>query len=437
MAETGGIVSEDLIQAVWTRIADIQAAEDTSLAVCPDAIDEAKRLDDALGALPPTEQNLTGCHSAREFGARFALGWLYWYQVTALPDDQNARGAALTSAIEMLAPCFITDLDPLPEPLIPMLADASAGVASDLLVQAETRTAPAFQSFVVGLWQRITAATTVDHPAHAGRLASLSGALQFRFNQTRSAEDLHEAIRLKRVAVTLFDAGTPMRGWLMNNLCLLLRSRHLRSGMLEDLDEAVRAGEESVRGTPEKDATRAGRLNNLGLALRTRFELYGVLADIEEAVRACRSAIECTHLGPTPPLYLSNLGRALLMRFRHNDAEPDLDEAVRAAQEAVRTSCSDEPAEFRGMYLGNLSDALMSRYELAGASNDLDEAIRLACEAARITPPDHPDQAMHLRNASTALRTRYERTSSLLDLNESVAAIRKALDSTAVSELDR
>jgi hypothetical protein len=55
--------------------------------------------------------------------ALLALGWMLWYQHLAVEGDHDR----LAMAVQSLAPCFYAGVGPLPEPLLPMLADAVTG----------------------------------------------------------------------------------------------------------------------------------------------------------------------------------------------------------------------------------------------------------------------------------------------------------------------
>src|SRR5690606_41995229 len=61
------------------------------------------------------------------------LGWLCWYRYQALPEGQ--AGVNLNAASDMFTPCFLSGIDPLPEPLLPTLADRTTPTALALLKQ--------------------------------------------------------------------------------------------------------------------------------------------------------------------------------------------------------------------------------------------------------------------------------------------------------------
>ena len=61
---------------------------------------------------------------------------MHWYRYGALRRDTSASERELNIAITMFTPCFINDIDPLPEPLLPVLAGQAAPIAVDLFDSA-------------------------------------------------------------------------------------------------------------------------------------------------------------------------------------------------------------------------------------------------------------------------------------------------------------
>ena len=61
---------------------------------------------------------------------------MHWYGYGALRRDTSASERELNIAITMFTPCFINDIDPMPEPLSSVLADQAAPIAVDLFDSA-------------------------------------------------------------------------------------------------------------------------------------------------------------------------------------------------------------------------------------------------------------------------------------------------------------
>lgn len=65
---------------------------------------------------------------------RHLLDWLHWYRCYALPDGDDQHD--LQAAVTMLTACFISGLDDLPEPLLPMCRAKNLRIDADLAFRA-------------------------------------------------------------------------------------------------------------------------------------------------------------------------------------------------------------------------------------------------------------------------------------------------------------
>ncbi|UXY25984.1 CHAT domain-containing tetratricopeptide repeat protein [Streptomyces sp. HUAS TT20] len=411
------------------RLAVIQArlhrivAGDLSAAVEPKALTEARQLAELLWD-----------NDEDPLEASYSLGWLHWFRYQVLPEGEDQ--ADLEATVEWLAPCFLAGVDALPEPLLPLFADAIEPVATRLLQQAFISTELTVISAAVELWQRILHATPADHPDRAGYLSNLGAALQVRFGRTGDQADLDEAIRLGREASQATPADHPDRAGYLSNLSLALRERFERTGDQTDLDEAIRLGREATQATPADHPDRAAMLSNLAGALQVRFGRTGDQTDLDEAIRVGQEAVEATPAGhPDRATMLSNLGAALRKRFGRTGDQTDLDEAIRLGREATQATPADHPD--RAAMLSNLGLALRERFGRTGDQTDLDEAIRVGQEATQATPADHPDRAGRLSNLGAALRERFGRTGDQTDLDEAIRLDREATQATPAGHPDR
>ncbi|WP_194819768.1 CHAT domain-containing protein [Nocardia sp. XZ_19_385] len=362
-----------------------------------------------------------------DVGGLWLLGWLHWYRYLALPEGRN--GPDLHAAVEMLTACFLAGAEPLPAPLLPILAEQASPIVVGLLQHALNSTDVDAVSAAVQGFRRILVATPAGHPARAGHLANLGGALQTRAERTGALEDLDEAVQVGRDAVAAIPADHPDRGGYLSNLGNFLQARFRRTGMQKDLDEAVRIGRVAVAATPADHPARAWFLSNLGGALQTRCERVGALEDLDEAVEVGRDAVAATPADhPDRAGYLSNLGTSLLTRFERVDALEDLDEAVEVGRDAVAATPIDHPS--RARRLSNLGHALRARIERSGALEDINEATRTMRYAVAATASDHPDWATHLSSLGITLQTRFQRAGTLEDLDEAVQVGRDAVAAT-------
>ncbi|MBB6473673.1 CHAT domain-containing protein [Sphaerisporangium rubeum] len=407
------------------------------------------------------------------------LGWVHWRRHLALPEERNR--ADLEAAVDMFTACFVTDTGPLPDALLPILADQAAHLATDVLQRVLDSADPATLTVVIPLWRRVIATTPAGHPDHAARLNAMGIAMRLRYVNTRSAADLEEAIRWLREAVATGPADDPRHVMYVSNLGSALELRSQRTGDVGGLDEAVELGRKAVRATPEGHPDHAGRLSNLGSALLVRFDKTGVTADVEEAAELGRRAVAAAPVGnPERAMYLNNLGNAQWVRARASGSAADLDAAIGALREAVEASPDGDPGRAarlsnlgsalwlrsgrsgsgvdleeairwlraamaaipagrtdRGICMNNLGNALVTRFWRTGETSDLDEAIDVARQAVRETPAGHADRAMFLSNLGSALQVRFERTGVLDDLDTAADMQREAVRATPEGHPDQ
>ena len=399
------------------------------------------------GSLDDLDEAIRVGHEARELTelvgddeadlqSRFLLGWMHWYRYQALPEGHRQQD--LDSAISMFAPCFLSgvELQMLPEPLLPVLAEEVSRAAVTLHNQALSSTDPELISAAADMWARLVTATPDDDAARAGRLSNLGLALRARFELTGALGDLEEAVRVGREAVAATPVGHADRAAMLSNLGNALQARFERTGAEADLDEAIRVGQEAVAATPAGHPNRAPLLSNFGNALQTRFERTGSLDDLEEAIRVDREAVAATPVGhPDRAGMQSNLGNALHRRFKRTGAQADLDEAIRVGQEAVAATPAGHPD--RAAMQSNLGAALQTSFERTGALPDLDEAIANQHEATAATPVGHPSRAGSLSTLGNTLRTRFERTGAEADLDQAIRVGQEAVAATPIRDHDR
>ncbi|MEU7883044.1 hypothetical protein, partial [Microbispora bryophytorum] len=176
----GGRVTarEDLLQALQDLLQRIAATRNSSLALEQSVLAQARQLAEAY-------EDDGDDIDLRVF---YVLGWLYWYRYLALPQGQGH--ADVETSIDTLIPCFINGVEPLPDPLLPILALKAAPTARRILEQAIGSTDQTMLSATVQLWQRILNATAVDRPERATYLSDLALALQTRFESTGAMADL-------------------------------------------------------------------------------------------------------------------------------------------------------------------------------------------------------------------------------------------------------
>ena len=102
--------------------------------------------------------------------SRLLLGWLHWHRYVALPIGLDE--AELRTAVEMLTPCFIADVWPLPEPLLAVLADHVGALLADRHQQILVSTDLGLFADSIALWRRVLAVTPADSPNRGGFLSN-------------------------------------------------------------------------------------------------------------------------------------------------------------------------------------------------------------------------------------------------------------------------
>ncbi|MBB4934416.1 hypothetical protein F4561_005236 [Lipingzhangella halophila] len=413
---------EQVLAAMRARLQRVEDTGDVSAVLEPEALRQTRELAHLLQEAP------------QDLDVRLVLGWCHWYGVLALPERD--RHVAAQAAVETLTPCFLADVTPLPEELVPILAQAAAPTATRQLKQALGSTDPSLITNTVTVWQRIVQATPEDHPNRAVYLSNLGTALQTRFERTGALEDLDQAITALRGAVQVIPEDHPDRAASLSNLGNTLRVRFERTGALEDLDQAITALRGAVQVIPEDHPDRAVSLSNLGNTLRVRFERTGALEDLDQAITAGKQAVQATPEDhPDRAVSLSNLGNTLRVRFERTGALEDLDQAITAGKQAVQATPEDHPD--RAVSLSNLGNTLGTRFQRTGSLEDLDQAITALRGAVQVTPEDHPNHATYLSHLGAALQIRFERTGVLEDLDQAITAGKQAVQATPEDHPDR
>ncbi|KAG1853201.1 CHAT domain-containing protein [Suillus subalutaceus] len=151
-------------------------------------------------------------------------------------------------------------------------------------------------------------------------LDNLAQAVEARFDQRGTIEDLAESIQHKREAVSLCPEGHSERDTYLNNLAYALRSRFDHQGNSDDLNEAISLYEEALRLCPVGHKYRNTSLDNLGAALWTRFNQRGDVNDIIRSITLQREALTLRPPGnPYRVNTLNILAVALQARYEKLD----------------------------------------------------------------------------------------------------------------------
>ncbi|KIK37859.1 hypothetical protein CY34DRAFT_91959, partial [Suillus luteus UH-Slu-Lm8-n1] len=238
-------------------------------------------------------------------------------------------------------------------------------------------------------------------------LHRLSQALETRFQQCGSIDDINETIQLRREAVSLCPQGHSDRSLYLNDLAVSLgQHRFKQQGNPNDLDEAISLHEEALRLRSVGHESRHFSLDNLGLALTSRFRARGDIDDITRAISLHREALRLRPPGhPQYDTTLNNLAVALDTRYDELHVSEDLDEAIDWYRESLRVKRLDHPE--RHLTLFNLSGALCSLFIHTQENKEVEEAISFCQESLEVLPSLHPDRFYSYHRLGQAYITRY------------------------------
>ncbi|KAG1850199.1 CHAT domain-containing protein [Suillus subalutaceus] len=256
-------------------------------------------------------------------------------------------------------------------------------------------------------------------------LNKLAQAVEARFQQRGTIDDLAESIQHKREAVSLCPEGHFERETYLNNLAYSLRFRFDHQGNSDDIDEAISLFEEALRLRPVGHKYRNSSLDNLGSALHTRFNQRGDVDDIIRSISLQREALTLRPPGnPCRYSTLNNLALALKIRYVKLDASENLDEAINLHRDSLQLTPQGHPR--RHQALCNLSSALHSRFTQTRKNEDIEEAIRLCQESLEALPSLHPDRYFSYMWLQEAYLSRFRVQRSSADLSLAVENFRLA-----------
>ncbi|KUO11281.1 hypothetical protein [Streptomyces sp. DSM 15324] len=273
-----------------------------------------------------------------------------------------------------------------------------------------------------------------DGDDRAAYLGNLMTSLGTRYAWTGAEADLDEAVLIGEEALACTPPDEPRWATHASNLSGLLRIRFDVRGTGPDLDEAVRLSERAARATPDHDPARSLRWSNLSNALAARFDLRRSPDDLDDAVDAGRRAVQAVTAQPgLQAPVVANLGNLLLTRFEHWGETADLDEAIGRGRDALAAGHVGAPAE--AALRSNLGNAHRSRFDSVRDPQDLVLALSMTREAAAATGEDEPQRASRWSNLAMALMSAYEYSRDPAYLEEAIEAGRTAVEATGADEL--
>ncbi|KAG2099252.1 uncharacterized protein F5147DRAFT_655853 [Suillus discolor] len=265
----------------------------------------------------------------------------------------------------------------------------------------------------------------LGHRLRPRTLNELARAVEARFDQHGSIDDLDTSIQLRREAVSLCPEGHTDRDTYLNNLALSLISRYKHQGNPNDLDEAISLYEQALHLYPVGHDSRDCSLDNLGSALVDRFNERGDIDDMTRAISLYREALTlCPPGHPRRDTTLNNLALALQTRYDKSRVREYLNEAIDRYRESLRLKRFDDPGHH--LTLSNLSSALCSRFMETRENDDVEEAIALGQESLAALSSLHPDRWFSYRWLQQAYLSRYRILHDPADLSLAMENFRLA-----------
>ncbi|MFF9157914.1 CHAT domain-containing protein [Streptomyces sp. NPDC014846] len=353
---------------------------------------------------------------------QFAVGWFRWYRHCALP--RGERRPDLEAAVEALGQCFVAGLEPLPEELLPHLAELSVPLAEALSDHGRDMLTREVLSTAANLWDRIVAASRQERSERLGRFASV---LYERFKRTGDPADLDWSIEYFQRAWAAEIPGDPSR---LTDGCgpilmIALHMRFDRRGTAPDLDHAIVIGEQLLSAFPTRLAHRPELPGVMSLLYGIRFDLRGDRADVDRAVVLGEKATQLTHIGePYWSMSLLASQEALQMRFALLGGMPDLERAITLGGQSVACLPADDP--YWSSCLASLGLARFLRYEQSGSVIDLDQSIAMLGEAVGRTMPEQSRVIVFRGGLGLALLARFETVGASIDLEAAITHLEES-----------
>jgi tetratricopeptide (TPR) repeat protein len=201
--------------------------------------------------------------------------------------------------------------------------------------------------------------------------------LESKFVETRSLEDLDQAIELTKKIIGL-AFGSVSRGLKQIDLSALWMQRYETSSKDEgSLRKAIEAADESLANIPTFHPHRHTALAVASSAFLARHELHHEPQDLESALARAEEAVSCSK----SPETMGTLGHVLSAMYGESKSLADLDRAIFWSEEALKSYPKDRDGYHlsnKGVLMMNLFGMLQTRYKRTRAPEDREEAAALA-----------------------------------------------------------
>lgn len=264
-----------------------------------------------------------------------------------------------------------------------------------------------------------------------------SRALAERYNAEGRREDLDEAVRLARQAVSAAPRNSPDRAEYLAGLAKTLRGCHALTGDAAVLAEVIdRFGEAAAAAAADR-AEQGRHLSDLAGALRERYRRTADAGSLASSLEAGRRAVAMVPPGhDARAMCLGHLAFALRSEFERTGDVTVLEEAARATREAVAESAGSAGIT-HGLMLMALCSVQFVRGQFASDRAALSEAIDAGRQAMRELPAASPHQAQATGALIDALRTYSRHGGGPEALDEALGLCRRLEAATPAASADR
>ncbi len=283
-------------------------------------------------------------------------------------------------------------------------------------------------------WREAVELTPPTDPKHASYLCDLAVPILRRAELTHDGASLEASIATSRRAAAMACAEPSTRARALVNLAVALRIRSLETRSLDDLAEAIEAGVAAIAADDGRPL-RPRLLLGLGMSLLMWFERTGSQPELAKAVDSFAEALAAVPEGhPDRAAFLAGLGGALGTRYGLAGDAGDLAAAIDLLDEAVALTPAEHPE--LAARLSQAGAARAQRYQRAGDLHDLTEAMGLGRRAIAASPRQHVQRRVALMLLCTALQASYLRSGDPEELAEAIDVVRQMRESRFTAGID-
>ncbi|KAG1869935.1 hypothetical protein F4604DRAFT_2018411 [Suillus subluteus] len=282
---------------------------------------------------------------------------------------------------------------------------------------------------ITSLFREALALRPQGHLDHPLSIYHLTEALTWRYRKEHTAVYIHESAQLSCKLLNLCPEGSYLRSIATgaDGVDYAVERRFQQHGSIDDLDECIQCCREAVSLFPEEHSERETYLNNLALSLKFRFDYQGNSHDLNEAISLHEEALRSRPVGhKIRDFSLDNLGAALLACFHQCGDANDVTRSMSLRCEALTLHPPGSP--YRDSTLNNLAGVLRARYVELDTSEDLNESIDLFRDSLHLRQHGHPLRHTTLYNLSSVLCLRFIKTQKNEDIEEAIRLCQESLE---------